>query len=205
MNKIEQMKAQLEQIKMETHAKVLALVEANKLQLQINKLQSPLYITRELELEDTTRLDAIIEHIEELYAVDRRKISHTYSYGDIPNKIITICRAIMYSKIEEKAELLMLSGLHLSTIEDLLQAFGNTAYFSVRDLAVIPAIDMDIATTKELLQVCADDLGLVSTLKLHNFSANNVEYQYTRALNRAEEALENTLKYAQESQPEYEE
>ena len=190
------MKAQLEATKAQVQAQLQETLEANAIQLQINKLQSPLYVERQLEIEDNLKLDAIIDHIEELYAVDRRKVSQTYGYGDIPNKIVTITKAIMYSRMDEKAELLMMTGLHSSTVEDLLDAFGNTAYFSVRDMKVVPEIPMDIARTKELLQVCADDLGLVSTLKLHKISSDNVEYQRLRALSKAEEALENTLKYS---------
>lgn len=199
MTKIEEMKAQLEATKAQAKAQLEETLEANKLQLEINRLTSPLYMTRQLETEDTVKLDAIINHIEELYAVDRRKVSQTYGYGDIPNKIVTIAKAVMYSKIEEKTELLMMTGMHSGTIEDLIDAFGNTAYFSVRELKVVPEMSMDIVRVKEILQVCADDLGLVSTLKLHKFSPTNIEYQSKRALARAEEALENTLKYNEEA------
>lgn len=200
---IETLKAQLEQAKLEAQASISTAIESAKIELEIKKVTSPLYHKRQVQNNDIAKLDAMISHIEEIYAGNKRKISQYFNYGLVPNKIMTIANAIMYTKSDEKLELLMMSGLDETTIEELLESFGNTAYFSKASLTVVDEIPMDIVKTKQLVQLCADDLGLVSDINMSKFNQDNIDYVSVSALARAEESLENTLKYNADAAVEY--
>lgn len=203
MTRIEKLLKELNDRKVAKQAEIKELIEVQKIELEMEMLDSPLYELRAIEAEDNLKLDAILNHIEELYTQDNRKLSQTFGYGIIPNKVLTICKAIQYSKHDEKQELLMMTGLTEQCIEDLLDAFGNTAYFSPRALEIVPEIPVNISMTKELLNTVIADLGLVGDIRLHKFNKETVEYQSTSARLRAEEALANTLKYATDAEITY--
>jgi hypothetical protein len=172
------------------------MIEKIKLEKELAKIDSQEYAIEQLEKADNDKLDAIIAQIEEIYANDKRKISQVYGYGIIVGKILTIAKSIQYAKQIEKADLLMITGFSEQLVEDLTDAMGNTAYFNVRTLSVMEAIPMNIERVKELVLRAGDDLGLVSGINLNKLNAANVQYQYDRAKLKAEEQLENTLKYA---------
>lgn len=180
----------------ERKEEVRKLMEEIKLRNELKRIESPLFETRELEKQDSLKLDAFIEQLEEFYSVDNRKISRVYGYGHMVDKILTIVRSIQYLKQDEKQEMLMLTGLDESTVESTLDALGNPAYFSVRELRLIEEQPANVEELKTLLKTISLDLGLVSTLKLNKVTTENFDYQFTRARLRAQEALENTLKYA---------
>ena len=197
MTKIEELRAELETRKVAKQAEVKELIELTKVTQEINKIDSPLYNKRELSLRDNMVLDTIISTIEEQYAADDRKMSVTFGYGILPNKIITIMKSIQYSKHAEKEELMMMCGVSEQSVEDVLDAFGNTAYYSKNDNTIVESIPMDIAKVKELLALAAIDMQLVSTLDLGKFNSTNVDYQYKRSQLKADEMLENTTKYVE--------
>lgn len=180
----------------ERKEEVRKLMEKIKLENELKRIESPLFETRELEKQDSLKLDTFIEQLEEFYSVDNRKISRVYGYGHMVDKILTIVRSIQYLKQDEKQEMLMLTGLDESTIESTLDALGNPAYFSVRELRLIDEQPANVDELKTLLKIISLDLGLVSPLKLNKVTTENFDYQFTRARLRAQEALENTLKYA---------
>lgn len=175
---------------------VKKLMEEIRLKNELKRIESPLFEERELEKQDNLKLDAFIEQLEEFYSVDNRKISRVYGYGYMVDKILTIVRSIQYLKQDEKQEMLMLTGLDESTVEAVLDALGNPAYFSVRELRLIEEQPANVEELKTLLKTISLDLGLVSPLKLNKVTTENFDYQFTRARLRAQEALENTLKYA---------
>lgn len=195
MTTLEQLKQELEQRKQAKVAELAELKESITLRHELSKLDSPLYNNRELTKTDSTKLDILLSRVEEIYSLDSRKITHVYGYGIVPNKILTLLKAIQYTKASEKEELLMLTGLDEQIVEDTLDNFGNTAYFSKQSIEIVPEIPMDIAKTKELLKLVAVDMHLVSELDLSKFSIDNVRYQSTRARVRAEEMLNNTKEY----------
>ena len=195
MTNINQLKAELEIRRVAKIAELAELKETILLNHELTKLDSPLYTSRELAKEDNIKLDVIIDQIAESYATNDRKMSLVFGYGVIPNKILQICNAIRYSKAEEKEEFLLLTGLDEQIIEDTLDTFGSTAYFSKLAIDIIPAIEMNIIKSKELLKIVATDMGLVSELDLSKFNKANVDYQYKRAQMKAEEMLENTKEY----------
>ncbi len=192
-----------DQLKKKVLAKKVSLakrIEEIKLTKEIAKLDSPLYDKRALAQKDTMTLDVIIDQISEQYAADDRKMSLVFGYGIIPSKILAIMKSIQFSKHEEKEELLMMTGLDNQIIEDVLDAFGNTAYFSKAAIEVVPAQDMDIMLVKELLETVAIDMKLVSNLDLSRFNSANVDYQYKRAELKAQEMYDNTQEYVEKAQ-----
>jgi len=186
-----QLKAKMEAKKLE----LKNLVEERKIQIQIAQMDNPLYIARELEKEDIKKLDAITLLIEEQYKADDRKLIHTYSYGVMVNKIMTIVSAIMYSKGEEKEHLLMSTNLTEQDLEDLIEAFGKTAYFSPKMEEIIPEVAMNQNHLKVLLVQTSEAMGLVSQINLSKINPENVEYQSSKAKTRAEESSRNHVKY----------
>ena len=180
----------------ERKEEVRKLMEKIKLENELKRIESPLFETRELEKQDSLKLDTFIEQLEEFYSVDNRKISRVYGYGYMVDKILTVIRSIQYLKQDEKQEMLMLTGLDESTIESTLDALGNPAYFSVRELRLIDEQPANVEELRNLLKIVSLDMNLVSPLNLNKVTQENVDYQFTRARLRAQEALENTLKYA---------
>ena len=202
------MKTSIE-LKLELAAKVEArkasiqeAIECIKVNNEMKYIDSPLYEARQLDENDNLTLDAHIQYITDIYTADKRKVSMTFGYGVVPNKILTICKAVMYSKANEKAELLAMTGLSESQVEEITEAFGMTAYFSPARLEIVESTPMS-ANIVELLGQAATDLGLVSAINYGKFTASNTDYQYTRAQLRAEESLENTLKYADDQLPDF--
>lgn len=196
---------QLDTLKAERKEQMAALIKSKRIELEAKKLQSPLYEKRMFEEEDLNTLNAIISEIEEMYAVNKRKVSQVFGYGPVVNKLIMIAQATLYSKQEEKAELLMITGMPESLVEDIMEAYGSTAYFSAKELCIKPAKPMQIVELKKLLDLAAQDIGLVSELKLSKLNATNIDEIYARAQLRAEELLENTLEHLEESSVSYEE
>lgn len=196
---IKELQARLKAVKATKTTEINDTIARIKVEKEIDKLESPLYAKRELARKDNLTLDALIDTISEQYAADDRKMSLVFGYGVIPSKILAIMKSIQFSKHDEKEELLMMTGLDEQIIEDTLDAFGNTAYFSKAAVEVIPAIPMSIEKTKELLQVAAIDMKLVSTLDLSRFNRTNVNYQYERAELRADEMYNNTKEFIEEA------
>jgi phosphoglycolate phosphatase-like HAD superfamily hydrolase len=186
--------AELNQLIADRKAEMAVKMAEIRLANEARKIQSPLYERRCMEDQDSMQLDAILEQIEESYALDNRKISRVFGYGVMVDKILTIIRSIQYSKIEEKQDLLAITGLSESLVEEVLDALGNPAYFSVREGRVMDEIPADVARLRELLEVVSLDMGLLRVPNLSKVSQQNFDYQFTRARLRAEELAENTAK-----------
>jgi phosphoglycolate phosphatase-like HAD superfamily hydrolase len=186
--------AELNQLIADRKAEIAAKMAEIRLANEARKIQSPLYERRCMEDQDNMQLDAILEQIEENYALDNRKISRVFGYGVMVDKILTIIRSIQYSKIEEKQDLLAITGLSETLVEEVLDALGNPAYFSVREGRVMDEIPADVNRLRELLEIVSLDMGLLRVPNLSKVSQQNFEYQFTRARLRAEELAENTAK-----------
>lgn len=196
LSPLEQLKVDLDEKIAARKAMLTGMMEERKIQRQIEQVESPLYEKRFMEEEDNKKLDAFIAFIEDMYAENRRKVSQVFGFGVIANKMLIIVQAIQYSKIDEKHELLALTGLTEQLVEDIVEAYGATAYFSAREMEIKEAIPMDTIKIKELLKVAAFDMGLVSDLNLVKFNHDNVENMYKRAAIRAEEMYDNTVRYS---------
>jgi len=195
---VNQLKEKLAKKLAERQQELQTKIEELKVANEIRKIESPLYEKRQLEKQDNMQLDAYIEQLEEMYSVDNRRISRVFGYGVMVDKMLTVIRSVQYLKLEEKQEMLMMTGLDEQTAEDVLDALGNPAYFSVRELRIVDEQTPDIVRLRSLLRVVSLDMGLVSEINLGKVTTENFNYQFTRARLRAEEALENTVKYTSE-------
>ena len=203
MKSVAELQAELALRAQERKEAIAEKIAVIKLEKELDYLASDLYEKRQLIESDNNTLDAIIGTVTDIAVANKRKVSQTYAFGTIPNKIVTICKAILYSKAEDKELLLAMAKLTEDTVEAVTDAFGMTAYFSPQQMAIIPAVPMDIDKVRELIAQAAQDMGLVSDIDLSKFNPDNVKYQYDRAQLRAEESLENTLKYLDEDDIEF--
>ncbi len=190
-----QLKSKLATAQKAKKAEIKALLEKKKIELELVKLQSPLYLERALNDQDNATLDALLEHVENNYAVDGRKLTQVFGYGVTVGKILTLLKAIQYSKYEEKQELLMMTGLTEQIVEDTMDALGNTTYFSVRNMELIPEQRPDIQALIELIKQVSMDIGLVGMINTHKINKENIDRMYQSARIKAEEMLENTIKF----------
>ena len=194
---------ELEATRQQKQAEIANLIEEAKLKLQIAKLKSPVYELQQIDANNTAQLDAILSIIEEHYSEENRKVIGTYGMGVMANKLLTIAQCIMYSKQHNKQELLMITGVSEQFIEDLLESFGSTSYFSPREMRIIPARQPEIQSLRHMLNEFATSIGLIGNINLSKVTTENMEYLYARAEVKANEMLENTQKYAAQAKLTY--
>lgn len=193
---LDQLKSDLAKKLADRKVEMQTKIEQIKLSNEISKLDSPLYEQRQLEEQDSTQLTVYLNQLEEYYSIDNRKLSRVFGYGVMVDKMLTVIRSIQYCKLDEKVEMLMLTGLTEQLVEDIVDALGNSAYFSVRQLAIVDEQPYDVVKLRELLKIAAVDMGLVSQLNLNKVNEDTFKYQYAKARLRAEEMLHNTMKYS---------
>ena len=111
MSKVKELMEELAKRKAEKKAELNDLIESTKIRHELAKLDSPLFNERELRKQDSVTLDVLLQHVEEQYAKDSRKVSQVFGYGILPNKVLALLKAIQFSKAEDKEELLMMTGL----------------------------------------------------------------------------------------------
>jgi hypothetical protein len=196
MSKVENLNKEL-QAKIKAKQKELKeLVQAKKIEAQLALLDSPLYQDRAIKQEDESNLNAIITSIEETLAEDKRQFYPVYGYGVTVGKLMGIVRAIQYSKVDEKADMLAMTGLNEEQIETISDAIGNPAYFSPQKMEVLPAQPMDVEVLRRELGQAWIDMGMVSKLNLFKLNQERCNYQFERAQLKAEELLDNSIKYS---------
>lgn len=175
-------------------ATVAQVIQAKKLEMQMKFVESDAFMTRELINNDITTIDAILTLAEENYTADGRKLPVTFGYGNIPNKLITMAKSILYAKEYEKDELLFMANTDISTVEILVDALGQEAYFS-KTGTLEEEIPMDIEVVVETLQQIITDLQLVSTISFAKFSEESVAKRFERARVKAMLQQENYINY----------
>ena len=202
MEKITKLKEELQAKIAAKKIELQETIEARKIEIEMSRMDSPLYISRALEKEDVAKLDSIIALIEEQYEAEDRKLIHTYSYGVVVNKIMTILNAAMYSKAEQKEQLMAATNLTEQDIEDTIESFGKTSYWSPSQEEVIDAVPMNVRDLKSNLLIVADTMQLVSKLNISKINDSNIAYQYNKAAARAEESRKNHITYVAEADAE---
>lgn len=196
MSKLDEMKAMLAERSAKKKAEIEQLIEQRKIEVEIKKLDSPMYAEMMLIAEDEANLTAHIEMIAEMYAAEKRKISYVFGFGEPINKLLTLIKAIQYAKQEVKMDLLCSTGLSINTVDNITDLFGATAYFSPKQLRIVDAIPMNIDGLKEAINMAYLEMGLISTPNFSKFNKANIDYVYSTAEAKAREMLENTLKYS---------
>ena len=197
MSKIEELKVAMAAKREERIKEVNELIETRKVENELAIMDTPIYEQRLMQDADIKVLDDHLGVIEESFASDRRKLIEEYSYGTIPNRIISLVKSITFSKKDEKPSFLMMTGLSELQLEDVIDKLGRTPYFSVKEMEITDAVAQDKGIVDALKDV-AITLGLTSTVNYDKFSKANVELIYARAQNRAEINYENTVNYVEE-------
>ena len=176
-------------------------IECIKIEQEIKKLDNPLFEKLEISSSNNARLDALLDYLENDLRIVVRAV---YGYGSIVGKILTLARSVMYSKIEQKTDALLFLNVDESIIEDLLDALGNTQYYSKEARGIIPAVNCDISATKDLMRLLAVQLELANA-DLSKFNDKTVSYQYSNAELRAKQTLNNSIADQDQDDVEYDE
>lgn len=200
MHNIEELKAKLKAKQEQNKQQLSNLLEAKKIELEIAKLDSNYFTKQTLIQTDVDNLNSIILLIEERQSKHGKKLRRTFGLGEIPSLILTIASNIMYSKLEDREELLLASQLPSSLIETLVESLGRTAYFNPKELQIEPAIDYDLAELKDAIKLAYVSMGLVSDPDLSKLNEDNFERRFKAARLQAEEVMANTVKYMAEDE-----
>lgn len=200
MHNIEELKAKLKAKQEQNKQQLSNLLEAKKIELEIAKLDSTYFTKQSLIQTDVDNLNSIILLIEERQSKHGKKLRRTFGLGEIPSLILTIASNILYSKLEDREELLLASQLPSSLIETLVESLGRTAYFNPKELQIEPAIDYDLAELKDSIKLAYVSMGLVSDPDLSKLNEDNFERRFKTARLQAEEVMANTVKYMAEDE-----
>jgi len=179
----------------ERKASINAIITARKEELAIKYINSDTFLTREMLDSDINTINALLSVAKDSYVLDGRKLSASFGYGTIPNLLITLAKAILYAKAHEKEELLVMANTTIDTVESLVEALGQEAYFNPKTASIREEIQMDIDTVTSMLRQLISDLNLVSEVSLAKFHSGNIKLVFTRAQLKATLAYENYTNY----------
>jgi hypothetical protein len=186
---------QLQVLIAERKASINAIITARKEELAIKYINSDTFLIREMLDSDINTINALLSVAKDSYVLDGRKLSATFGYGTIPNLLITLAKAILYAKAHEKEELLVMANTTIDTVESLVEALGQEAYFNPKTASIREEIPMDITTVKVMLNQLISDLNLVSEVSLDKFNEITIDNMFTRAQLKAKLAYENYINY----------
>ena len=195
MKNLEELKQRLEAKKQENRERLSNLIESKKIELEITKLDSPYFEKQSLIQEDIDNLNAIVTMIQEKQAKHDKKLRRTFGLGEIPSSIVTIASNVMYSKLEDREELMIASKLPLDLMETLVASIGRPAWFNPKEVHIEDEVPYDLAELKDSIKLAYIAMGLVSEPDLSKLTEENFERRFKSAQLQAEELQANTLKY----------
>lgn len=186
---IKALKAELELAKKEQAEALANSMEEIRLKQEISRATNPLVQRFELQKQNNQTLDTMLEFMETELDIVIRPV---YGYGNIVSKLLTVARSVMFCKFDQKTEALLATKTDESVIEDLLDALGNTCYYSKEAREIVPAVECNYGQTYNLLELMANQMGLLEA-DLSKFSKKNIKYQYASAELRAKQMMSNSL------------
>jgi hypothetical protein len=142
-------------------AEAVEKAQRAQLEAQLGLLESPLYqqalVNQQRQQVSINRIEGMLEEAKAVIAAVpvydsiRRQDKQwngrvLYGHGIEFNNLYQLLSGIMYSSREHKQLLLEQTGLTESLIESTINAFGNTAYFSIRDGVIVDEVPFNIAT-----------------------------------------------------------
>ena len=177
----------------------------NKLKVQrkaeleaIKQSRTLAYYESDKYLEDSAKEDALkvlttaLDNVEVTYKELDRKLIGKYGYSVILDKLLTLASSVKFTPLAEKSALLSIIGISEISIEELLDAVGNTSYYSKDSHVVVPSVPFirnDVAKVLAKLEVELN-IELVSELKY--VTESKLDAMYERSANVAEEMYVNT-------------
>lgn len=179
----------------ERKANISAIINARKEELALKYINSDTFLNREMLDHDINIINALLSVAKDSYVLDGRKLSPTFGYGTIPNLLITLAKAVLYAKAHEKEELLIMANTTIDTVESLVDALGQEAYFNPKTGSIREEIAMDIDTVTTMLRQLISDLNLVSDISLAKFNTTFINSMFMRSEVKAKLAYENYINY----------
>ena len=200
MNNLQELKQRLEAKKQENRERLSNLIESKRIELEITKLDSPYFEKQSLIQEDIDNLNAVTTMIQEKQAKHDKKLRRTFGLGEIPSSIVTIASNVMYSKLEDREELMIASKLPLDLMETLVASIGRPAWFNPKEVQIEDEVPYDLAELKDSIKLAYIAMDLVSEPDLSKLTEDNFERRFKAARLQAEELMANTIKYVNDEE-----
>ena len=200
MKNLEELKQRLEAKKQENRERLSNLIESKRIELEISKLDSPYFEKQSLIQEDIDNLNAVTTMIQEKQAKHDKKLRRTFGLGEIPSSIVTIALNVMYSKLEDREELMIASKLPLDLMETLVASIGRPAWFNPKEVQIEDEVPYDLAELKDSIKLAYIAMDLVSEPDLSKLTEENFERRFKAARLQAEELMANTIKYVNDEE-----
>ena len=200
MKNLEELKQRLEAKKQENRERLSNLIESKRIELEISKLDSPYFEKQSLIQEDIDNLNAVTTMIQEKQAKHDKKLRRTFGLGEIPSSIVTIALNVMYSKLEDREELMIASKLPLDLMETLVASIGRPAWFNPKEVQIEDEVPYDLAELKDSIKLAYMAMDLVSEPDLSKLTEENFERRFKAARLQAEELMANTIKYVNDEE-----
>ena len=191
----------IEEAKVASRAAISAKMEELKLSTMLTQISNPAYIDRQIAKEDAAKLTGLMEvfadedFLEDCKDGTEFKLRRVFGYGSQVDVLLTMARTIQYSQSDLKIKMLEATGLTEDLFEEINDALGSAPYFSEKIMDVVPAIQPDLPTLKELLTFMAQELGLALVPNMSKLNDKHIADMYKYQLARAELEKENTLAY----------
>lgn len=176
MNKIEELKAQLEAKTAELAAATIEKAEIASLQAQMNVLESEAYQSAKVaQAINESKQKVLTDSIEACKAIVTTMPVHdvktrqdkkwagrpTYGMGKDLELLHELCSGILYAVQEHKLLMLDSTGLNPNTIEQFLNSLGNTAYYSTNYSTIVEEVPYDVVAAKRAILLLGEQLGIV--------------------------------------------
>ena len=182
-------------------AAIKAKIEELKLSTMLTQVKNPAYIDRQIAKDDAAKLQGFMEvFADEEFLDDCKdgtefKLRKVFGYGSQVDVLLTLARTIQYSQTDLKIKMLAATGLTEDLFEEIADALGTAPYFSEKIMDVVPAIQPDLPTLKELITFMAQELGLALVPNMSKLNDKHIADMYKYQQARAELEKENTLAY----------
>ena len=177
MKNLEELKQRLEAKKQENRERLSNLIESKKIELEITKLDSPYFEKQSLIQEDIDNLNAVTTMIQEKQAKHDKKLRRTFGLGEIPSSILTIAANVMYSKLEDREELMIASKLPLDLMETLVASIGRPAWFNPKEVQIEDEVPYDLAELKDSIKLAYIAIDGTVCTTLDDARAISAEYK----------------------------
>ena len=182
-------------------AAIKAKIEELKLSTMLTQVKNPAYIDRQIAKDDAAKLQGFMEvFADEEFLDDCKdgtefKLRKVFGYGSQVDVLLTLARTIQYSQTDLKIKMLAATCLTEDLFEEIADALGTAPYFSEKIMDVVPAIQPDLPTLKELITFMAQELGLALVPNMSKLNDKHIADMYKYQQARAELEKENTLAY----------
>ena len=190
---IEQLKAQVEQMKTTNMAKIKEAAEVARLQATIKLESSPELFEAKVRLQataqQTSTLQQLVNECSAIVAsmpVHNPKTrtnrvwsgGHRYNYGTQVDLMYQLTTGILYACAEHKQLLLAHTGLNTELLNQLVESFGSPSYYSRNYHTIVEAKPANIDKLQAALAVMQSELGIVTDTG--NVTNDNLELEFLR-------------------------